>query len=335
LKERNVRASRLIPAILFAALLSGCASYGPRDPRVDATNDLETMQKVLNLAVLPVRNGANTPEAERYLVDFDQALGSEMILHQRYRITFPWEVEKAAKKHNIDISKATGAELVALGRLMKVDGLLETQIMDFKPYYPPRIALRMKVYATRIRLTSDAAPIEAQGSTGFYAPKAQEAGQVAAASAAPAQKTGAPRDWKPIYREPSGLGQLSPADLAPAGIAADSNEVIRLSETGIDQGVGARGFADYVWQREDMFDCRDAETISRMRSFASWAHDSDVTPLGDDIFLRNMSKFFEFASHIMATDMVKDSKPPLKPGTATEFSRPAHHPELSESGSPQ
>ena len=233
---------RLLAASIAAAALAGC--YYPKEPTyVRWTKSRETrllaFKNIEILGVAPVIDATGKKELDGPALA--RAFASELVSYRRFRVVYPKKVgELFAQNGLADPAAASGLELLEAARAAKMDGLLVVRVEDFKPYFPPRIGVKIRLYATEVH----------------------------------------------------------------GGLAA--SEILEWSDDGVPRDVSPALTDRFIWALDEVLDAHDRVTTDRVRAHAMDC-DPRKHPMGPDIFLRSMDRFFEFLAHVSVERLYDDS----------------------------
>ena len=229
-------------AAVGTGLLAGCprtteetyVRWTPsRRTRMLAFRNIET----LGVAQVIDETGKKGLDAEA----FGRALASELSALKRFRVVYPKKVaEDLARQKVVRVSAASEVELLEAARAARMDALLVVRVQDFKPYYPPRIGFKARLYATEIH------------------------------------------------------GGLSARD------------ILEWSDDGVPQDVSPALNDRFIWARDELADALDRNVAERVRLYAM-GQDRSKHPMGPEVFLRSMDRFFQFLAHGLSAELYRDS----------------------------
>jgi len=231
--------------ILLAACLvafSGCPH--PKQPTyVRWTKSRRTrmlaFKNIETLGVAPVIDETDAAELDSDALA--RAFASEFSGYKRFRVVYPKAVAAALAKQGIaDAAKLPEARLLEATRAAKLDALLVIRVEDFKPYYPPMISYKVRLYATEIH------------------------------------------------------GGLSAA------------EILEWSDDGVPRDVPAALTDRFIWARDEIVDAHSRSVSERVRLY-SMRRDPARHPMGPEIFLRSMDRFFGFLADLTGRELYRDS----------------------------
>ena len=234
--------TRVTIILAAAVVLSGCPH--PKQPTyVRWTKSHRTrmlaFKNIETLGVAPVIDETGKDELDTAALA--RAFAGELSGYKRFRVVYPKAVAAALAKQGIDdAAKLPEPKLLEATRAAKLDALLVIRVEDFKPYYPPMISYKVRLYATEIH------------------------------------------------------GGLSAA------------EILEWSDDGVPRDVPAALTDRFIWARDVMVDAHSRSVSERVRLYAM-RRDPSKHPMGPEIFLRSMDRFFGFLADLTGRELYEDS----------------------------
>jgi hypothetical protein len=129
------------------------------------------------LAVAPVRDLTQSRHAD--LAALGEALAAALLATRRFQVIYPHEFARTAQsrpaRRDIPVTDEVrslegDAGLVAAAAHLQADAVLVVSVLAYQPYYPPRLAVRARLYATAasspldsrrlLEMTDDGMPAE-------------------------------------------------------------------------------------------------------------------------------------------------------------------------------
>jgi hypothetical protein len=152
-KRLTTPASLLL--IAACALISGCTWFWPIE-HVETYPDLPEAQverlrlfrDVATIAIAPVMDdtaGRNMMDEEK----FETAVHNEIVKLKRFReVKSPREMRAVLARRKIDISNKNEVNIANALSASGADAILIIHVTDYTPYPPPRLTVRMRLYAS-------------------------------------------------------------------------------------------------------------------------------------------------------------------------------------------
>ncbi len=227
----------------MAGLVAGCfvRRKGETYPRW-SKSERTRLYSFKNIETLGVAQVIDATGSDQLDCDaFGKAVAADLASRRRFHVQYPRDVAAALAAKGIDDpSKLSDRQLIEATRAAKLDALLVIRVVDFKPYYPPRISFKARLYATEIH------------------------------------------------------GGLS------------AREILDWSDDGVPRDVPAALTNRFIWYRDELFDGHDKSTSILVRDYAM-KHDQGKHPMGPEVFLRSMDRFFQFISYRLGRELYDDS----------------------------
>lgn len=136
--------------LLPALLLAGCGGEKTRkwDPAsVSLDKGYHPLGDVTRVAVVPFTANSNV-EIRDIPFDYSNAFCNELVRYNVPQVVRPDYVWRFMRANNMSIR--TSEDIVELGKRLDADLIIVAQLTDYFPYNPPRIAVNLQVFSTRV-----------------------------------------------------------------------------------------------------------------------------------------------------------------------------------------